>query len=162
MSKNNEIEFNNIVSDILKNDKFIQLKYEVHHGMNRLDHSLNVAKNTYKVAKKLNFKNYKEVTRAALLHDFFTIEDLNGHLQIIHPRVAVKNTKEFFELDERQENVILSHMFPLSTVMPKYKESWLVSTIDKLVAIQECARYKVPLQAGAFMLFVINFLTIPR
>ena len=65
-----QIEFNNIISDILKNQEIIDLRYEFHHGISRLDHSLNVAKLTFNICKTFNIDTIKETTRAALLHDF--------------------------------------------------------------------------------------------
>ena len=53
MTVNKEVEFNNIVNDILKKDEFIELKYEIHHGISRLQHSLSVAKLTYTISSKI-------------------------------------------------------------------------------------------------------------
>ena len=36
-----------------------------------------------------------------------------------------------------EKNIIQAHMFPLSIVMPKYRESWIVVLADKVCAIQE-------------------------
>lgn len=162
MSINKELEFNNIISDILKNEEFIELRYEIHHGMSRLDHSLSVARLTYNACKSLKMKNYKEVTRAALLHDFFKNDEVESHSFINHPAVALKNAKRNFELSNLQENIIASHMFPVAKVMPKCKESLIVSTADKIVAVKECAKYKIPLTIGATFLFFINFAIIQR
>ena len=162
MTINKEIEFNKIISDILKNKEFIKLKDEVHHGMNRLDHSLNVARTTFLWAKKLGWKNYAEVTRAALLHDFFTIEELHGQLQIVHPMIASEKARKYFHITRRQQNVIESHMFPISPRLPRYKESWLVSVVDKYCAAYECAIHKIPLSTGTLAMFILNFLVIQR
>lgn len=162
MSINKEIEFNNIISDILKNEEFIQLRYEIHHGISRLDHSLNVAKLTYNLASKLHLDNSKEVTRAALLHDFFKSDEVSGPSFTNHPSIALINAKKNFKLDKMQENIIEAHMFPVSKVLPKYKESWLVSLCDKLIAINECTRYKIPLTIGATFIFFLNVAIIQR
>ena len=63
-------EFYSIINDIITNDEFIKTKYIRHHGITRYNHSLGVAYHTFLVTKKLKL-NYKEATRAALLHDFF-------------------------------------------------------------------------------------------
>ena len=57
MSNKSEIDFNIIVNDILKNEKFIDLKYEFHHGLSRMDHSLHVARITYLACKRMHLKN---------------------------------------------------------------------------------------------------------
>ena len=162
MTINKEVEFNNIISDILKNEEFIDLKYEIHHGISRLDHSLNVARLTYKACKKLHVKNYEEVTRAALLHDFFRTEDVPEKCFLNHPDKAVENAKKNFELSSVQENIIASHMFPIARVTPKHVGSWIVSGADKAVAIYECTKYKVPLTIGAAFLFFMNVCFIQR
>ncbi len=162
MTVNKEIEFYKIISDILNNKEFVKLKDEAHHGINRLDHSLNVARTTFLWAKKLGWKNYEDITRAALLHDFFTIEELQGKLEIVHPMYASRNAKKHFNINKRQQNVIESHMFPISPRLPKYKESWLVSIADKYCAAYECARHKIPSATGTLAVFILNFLVIQR
>ena len=37
----------------------------------------------------------------------------------------------------REKNIIKAHMFPMYTTVPRYKESILVSLVDKIVAIYE-------------------------
>ena len=162
MTINKEVEFNNIISDILKNKEFIDLKYEIHHGISRLDHSLNVARLTYKMCKRLHVKNYEEITRAALLHDFFRTEDVPEKCFLNHPLKAVENSKKNFEISDFQENIIAAHMFPVTKNIPKHVGSWIVSGADKAVAIYECTKYKVPLTIGAAFLFCMNLCFIQR
>ena len=69
-----QVEFNNVINDILKNDEVISLRHEYHHGISRLDHSLSVAKLTYNICKLFKIKTIKETTRAALLQDFKRVE----------------------------------------------------------------------------------------
>lgn len=162
MTINKEVEFNNIISDILKNKEFIDLKYEIHHGISRLDHSLNVARLTYKMCKRLHVKNYEEITRAALLHDFFRTEDVPEKCFLNHPLKAVECSKKNFEISDFQENIIAAHMFPVTKTIPKHVGSWIVSGADKAVAIYECTKYKVPLTIGAAFLFCMNICFIQR
>ena len=162
MTINKEVEFNNIISDILKNKEFIDLKYEIHHGISRLDHSLNVARLTYKMCKRLHVKNYEEITRAALLHDFFRTEDVPEKCFLNHPLKAVECSKKNFEISDFQENIIAAHMFPVTKNIPKHVGSWIVSGADKAVAIYECTKYKVPLTIGAAFLFCMNICFIQR
>lgn len=162
MKVNKEIEFNNIVNDILKNKNFIELKYEIHHGISRLEHSINVAKLAFLFCRKFHVKKCVEVTRAALLHDFFKSSEVPTNSFINHPLKAAENAGEYFAINGFQKNIIESHMFPMTKVMPKYKECWIVSGADKAVAMVECARYKIPLTIGATFLFFINFIFIQR
>lgn len=155
-----QIEFNNIISDILKNQEIIDLRYEFHHGISRLDHSLNVAKLTFNICKTFNIDTIKETTRAALLHDFYRSFEDSSFTH--HPYVAAKNAKRVFNINKMQEDIIACHMFPATLKLPKYKETWIVSLSDKIVAIKECTRYKLPLQLSIYSMFIFNFLIIRR
>ena len=103
MSNSSEIDFNLIVNDILKNDKFINLKYERHHGISRMDHSLHVARITFLACKKMHVEKIEEVTRAALLHDFFVSSEINKRAFIAHPELALKNACTEFALNDMQK-----------------------------------------------------------
>jgi uncharacterized protein len=156
LNENEEWEFNQIVGDILRNDEFMLMKDEPHHGITRFEHSLNVAKTTFHWSKTLHI-DVENITRAALLHDFFSNQELGNHFELTyHPNLALENAKNNFELNEIQQNVIISHMFPLCKTMPKYKESWLVTLADKHCSNYECCKYKFPIVAQTYLLFLFN------
>ena len=114
------------------------------------------------MCKRLHVKNYEEITRAALLHDFFRTEDVPEKCFLNHPLKAVENSKKNFEISDFQENIIAAHMFPVTKNIPKHVGSWIVSGADKAVAIYECTKYKVPLTIGAAFLFCMNICFIQR
>ena len=151
-------EFYEINRDILENKHFNELKNYRHHGITRYEHSCKVAYYTYRITRKTN-KNYKEITRAALLHDFFTDEVKKVWVLkkcTNHPKIALENSKKYFELSELQEDIILSHMFPIGLRMPRYKESWLVDLIDDFSAIVEKTfSLRKELSTAATFLFII-------
>ena len=137
-------EFYEIVKDILNTKEFKRLKMESHHGTSRYIHSLRVAMRMYEVTKKRHL-NYVEATRAALLHDFFSTRELNTKLlaqSYEHPKLAFNNASKYFYLNKKQENIILCHMFPLAKTMPKSKEAWFITLVDKKIAIHEYKNYK--------------------
>ena len=88
------------------------------------------------------------MARAGLLHDFFLVDnsdvDTTKRLDVLinHPKYALANAKRYFEITEKEENIILSHMFPISLKVPRYVESWIVDIVDNFVAIAE-ALYSV-------------------
>ena len=130
-----------IVDDILYNQEFRRIDESIHHGLSRLDHSLRVSYYSYIVCKILRL-NYKEVARAGLLHDFFVTSDLTEKQKkisaFVHPKMALKNATNNFELSELEKNIIVAHMFPLvPNILPKYLEAWIVSMVDKAVATYE-------------------------
>ena len=76
---------------------------------------------------------------------------------INHPLIAKKNAIKYFGVNEKEQNIIESHMFPISNVVPKYKEAWLVTLSDKLVATLEGAT-RAKAQITMWMLFIVNFI----
>lgn len=166
MTKKQKEEFNSLVEDITNNKQFNKLEDELHHGITRYEHSMRVARWTYKVCKLFKMNNKDEVTRAALLHDFYVNEDLvssNGATKLgEHPTKALENSLKYFDLNEIQQDIIKTHMFPCNFDIPKYKESWLVSGVDKLVSTYEMLRFKSPLYAGIYALFLFEIIRLPR
>ena len=141
-----DFEYVDIVSDIINNEEFLKLKFYRHHDNTRLDHCLKVSYNAYKLAKKFNL-DYKAAARAGLLHDFF-YGDLR-YINVIerkymlnaHPYFAYYNASKIFKLNEKEKNMILSHMFPISYEVPRYKESILLDLVDDLEALKEVGIY---------------------
>ena len=56
----------------------------------------------------------------------------------MHPRLSLKNALEHFQLNEMEQDIIKKHMFPFG--IPRYRESWTVSLVDKGLAILEYAQ----------------------
>ncbi len=165
MTKKNTNEFDKIVEDIINNQDFCELDNELHHGISRYGHSLRVAKGVYQMTKKLHL-NYVEATRAALLHDFYfsyQLED-NGEFKNLleHQSVAFLNASKYYQLSALQKNMIESHMFPLCKALPKYKESFCLTAVDKVVALYEQNRYKVGMKLGVYLLFIFNMITLQK
>ena len=158
----NSIDFNTIASEIINKDKYQSLKDDPHHGLNRYIHSMNVAKGTYRVTKLLRM-DYVSATRGALLHDYFNDSDYRSTKGLkkgsMHPVIALNNARREYNLNSKEENIIVSHMFPLGEVKPNCKESWVVTTVDKLVAVRECGIYKLREKIALGVIFVINFIS---
>ena len=136
-------EYLNKVYDILENDEFQKMEHIMHHEGNRLEHSIRVSYHSYQLAKLFRLDTNK-VARAALLHDFFLEDNQNAtkkekaYTLIYHPEYALENAKKYFELSSLEEDIIVSHMFPVVlNKVPKYLESWIVSIVDKLVGSYE-------------------------
>ena len=58
-------------------------------------------------------------------------------LMINHPEYALANSKKYFELSKLEEDIIVSHMFPIGKHVPKYIESWIVDLVDDVAAVYE-------------------------
>ena len=135
----NEYEY--LVKDILKNKEFNKIENIEHHGTTRMIHSKRVSYYSYSVCKFLHL-DYISAARAGLLHDFFISEpELTKKERILslftHSKKALNNSKSNFYLNTKEENIIVSHMFPLGIYLPIYMESWIVSTVDKIVGTYE-------------------------
>lgn len=137
----NDTRYYNLVCDIINNNEFKKIDNCVHHGISRFDHSCRVSYYSYKVSKILKL-NYKEVARAGLLHDFFLSENISNKQKMIsmfcHSRKSLENSSKLFDLSDLEKDIIFTHMFPLNANrVPKYMESWIVSFVDKIVAVYE-------------------------
>ena len=55
----------------------------------------------------------------------------------IHPKLALRNAERLTELSELEKDIITKHMWLCSTAIPKYKESYVVSLVDKYSAVYE-------------------------
>ena len=137
--------FNNdydiLVEDILNNDDFQCLNCIEHHGTSRMKHSKRVSYYSYLICKKLHL-DYVSAARAGLLHDFFLSENDRTKRErflsvFTHPKKALNNTTKHFDVNFIEQNIIVSHMFPLNIMLPKYMESWIVSFVDKVVGTYE-------------------------
>ena len=158
-----ETKFNKIIDKINDETKIKELKEERHHGINRYDHSLRVAKMSYQISNLLKLKNIEDVTVAAMLHDFYFDNQLNKYSKfkklIIHPIIASQNASDEIKLNNVQRNIIEAHMYPLSKVKPNCKEAICVSIADKLVATYEMIRFKFSNQLGIYVIFLMNILS---
>lgn len=135
-------DYYSIVDDILANEEFKNLKEIIHHGgTNRYDHSIRVSYHVYLITKFLKL-NYVEATRASLLHDFFFEKEPCNKKErftflVNHPKYALENAKKHYKLTTLQEDIILSHMFPISLRAPKFLESWINDLVDDYISVYE-------------------------
>ncbi|WP_288658251.1 HD domain-containing protein [uncultured Limosilactobacillus sp.] len=138
----NDQEYVSIVSDLLAQPAVKKLaNYTQHHHSNRLQHSIAVSYDSYKIAKRLHL-DYRSVARAGLLHDLFYYDwrttkfDLGTHA-FIHPRVALRNAEKITLLNKMEKDIILKHMFGATLAVPRYPESLIVSLVDDFEAEHE-------------------------
>ena len=68
----------------------------------------------------------------------------------------------YFDIDDMQQNMIRSHMFPVFLERPKYKESVALTIADKVVATHEMYRYKLAATLGIWMIFLFNVISIQK
>lgn len=157
-------EWFSIVKEILENEEFQKRRLFLHHENESVwSHSIKVSFLSFKMAKKLKINTYN-VSVGGLLHDFYIkawqytkeLEYLDEKYRerfinsnkkflkkhgVYHPIEALENSRIYFNnyLNERVEDIIVKHMFPLSLFtkykFPKYKESILITIIDKYASL---------------------------
>lgn len=131
-------------SDILKSRGMtLEKSFRQHGSVSVYEHSLSVAVMCVMIAAILPFRtDLTSLVRGALLHDYF-LYDWHTHDRshrfhgFIHAKRALLNANRDFSLNSIEKNMILSHMFPMNAVIPKYRESVILCTADKLCAIRE-------------------------
>lgn len=140
-------EFELIVSNIIKNSTVQEMKlYKQHYNTSCYKHCFNVAFISYKICKKLNL-DYKAAARAGMLHDLFLYDwrfrqnGRKGLHAFTHPKTALENSTKFFDLSEKEQDIIIKHMWPLTLKFPKYAESFIVTLVDKYSAVAESFSY---------------------
>lgn len=136
--------YQELSASVLDTGLLEQLKAFKQHGSSTCyDHSVSVAKAALYMAMFLPFRfKHSQLVRGALLHDYFLYdwhidrpEKLHG---FSHPSTALENAKrDFADITPLEENIIKRHMFPLTPVPPRYRESFLVSLADKYCATKE-------------------------
>ncbi len=140
-----EDEYYEAISDIYEHEEFLKLKEFFHHNSSIYEHVQDVAYFSYRICKYLKL-DYRSAARGALLHDFFLYDWRNHDVPDLprkkfhgleHPTIAVANAKKHFSINEIEEDIIKKHMWPLTFIPPKYKESFIVSFADKYLSSKE-------------------------
>ena len=148
-SMNDKIEFFRIINNIICNESVQKMRYYRQHcNTSCYEHCIRVAYYSYWIAKKLNL-DYISIARAAMLHDLFLydwrdsnrINYIKGMHAFTHPKIALNNALEIFDLNEKEQDIILKHMWPVTISLPRYAESYIVTFTDKYSAIKESFLY---------------------
>lgn len=144
MSPEEERRFFAIVEEVCAESQFPESKKFIQHGETTVyAHSLAVAYFSYWVAQRYHVKvREKELIRGALLHDYFLYdwhEKRAGHRfhGFTHPGAALKNASQEFALSPVEKDIIRKHMFPLTPIPPRYRETVLVCMADKICSTYE-------------------------
>ena len=137
-------EFLSLTDDIANHAEFRKLKEYHHHTTPIYDHAVQVAYFSYVLAKVFRM-DYHAAARGGLLHDFFLYdwrerkaqdEKRSSHGKE-HPHIALKNAQTYFAVTDREADIIVKHMFPKTRKLPRYRESFIVSLMDKVSTLVE-------------------------
>lgn len=136
------------VGDILQNPEYQKLGEFKHHSSSILDHCLQVGYLSYQIGRHLGMDT-AALARGGVLHDFFLYDwrsdrfrcsswaDFKNSHAFRHPKIALQNAENYFDLSKREKDIILHHMWPATIIPPHYKEAYLVCAVDKYTACQD-------------------------
>lgn len=136
-------EFESIISDLVSNETVQKMNnFRQHYDTSCFEHCKKVAFYSYLICKKYGL-DYISAARAGMLHDLFLYDwrkkedGRKGFHAFRHPRIALNNASKLFSLNTKEQDIILKHMWPVTVAFPKYKESYIITLVDKYCAIQE-------------------------
>lgn len=139
-------DFHALAAPLLESDGVQRMdRLEQHGTLSTLGHCISVAYVSYRLANLLPFRvDQRSIVRGALLHDYF-LYDHNSETQyhlpehlFQHPQTALTNAKREFQLNAIEENIIASHMWPLTiTKVPRCREAAVVCFADTWCAMME-------------------------
>jgi len=135
-------EFFGHIDSLLESEQVRQLDdFRQHYCFSRLQHSIDVAYYSFFLSKLFGWDS-KSAARAGLLHDMFLYDchddtyKVKRHLRQ-HPRIALENARGICELNKIEEDIIKKHMWLITMRPPRYKESYIVTFVDKYCALRE-------------------------
>lgn len=140
-------EYEKCISDLIQNETVRSMENFIQHSnITCLEHSIYVSYSSYLICRRLGL-DYRSAARGGLLHDFFLYDwhitkPTNGLHGFTHPSTALKNANEKFSLNKIEKDIIEKHMWPLTIRLPKYKESFIVSFVDKYCSLMEIIQFR--------------------
>lgn len=160
-------EYYSCVNDLLNSSEVERLHEFRHHiGTTRFQHSLNVSYYNFLLCRRLRL-DARSAARAGLLHDLF-FYDRKNHENVLrthaeeHASVALYNASQAFSITELEGDMIVNHMFPMTLHIPRYRETFVITLVDKFCACAEVLAYATRLTgekckiaaAAAAMIFI--------
>lgn len=141
-------EFYYSVQDIVQHPVVQQMKiYMQHSGTNCFEHCLHVAYYNYRICRFFGL-DAKAAARAAMVHDLF-LYDWHTHAErtgdaihaFTHPYTAFNNAKKYFDFSEKERDIIVKHMWPVTLVPPRHLETLVIIFTDKFCGFCEFLDY---------------------
>ena len=146
-----KVDFFLIIDDIISNETVQKMRnFRQHCDTSCYDHCLRVAYYSYYISKKLGL-DYISTARAAMIHDLFLYDwrkkyrevEIDGLHAFVHSKIALQNALQLFDLNAIEKDIILKHMWPVTLPFPRYKETYIVTLMDKYSALKESYLYYV-------------------
>ena len=139
-------EFYDCIRDLIHTPQVQSMGQIAQHTgeVSRLEHSLYVSYVGFLLCDFFGL-DQRAAARGGLLHDMHhgTRDEafsFRARLLLLHPKLALHNASAAFELSQKEQDIIVKHMWPLTVSLPRYAESYLVCLADKLCAAAEMLR----------------------
>jgi len=143
MNQYNNEEFQEIIKELIANNTVQQMKnFRQHYNTSCFEHCYSVAYYCFLICKKYHL-DYISVTRAAMLHDLFLYDwrirqpNRKGFHAFTHGKQACRNACQLFYLTEKEKDMIIKHMWPVTISIPKSIEGFILTFVDKYCALLE-------------------------
>lgn len=143
-AREREEYFQSVLDHMCIESRLLESKKHIQHGDTTVyEHCVRVAYRSLEYAYQHNIEvNEEELVRGALLHDYFLYDWHNQETRhflhgFFHPGKALENANRDMNLSKVEKDIIKKHMFPMTVIPPRYKESWIVCVVDKQCSLQE-------------------------
>ena len=140
---NTDKEFQDIIYPLITNETVQQMKnFRQHYETSCFEHCYTVAYYCYLICKKYHL-DYHSATRAAMLHDLFLYDwrkrqdGRKGLHAFTHGKTACENACKLFDLNEKEKDMIIKHMWPVTIELPESFEGFILTFVDKYCAMSE-------------------------
>ena len=123
----------------------LRMRQYIQHGcVTTYEHCMRVAAISFWLNRRLNLGcDEASLVRGAFLHDFDLYDWHEPHPEaglhgFSHPAIALANAEQRYTLNDRERNVIRSHMWPLTLLTPpRCREAAVVCVADKMSSATE-------------------------
>ena len=145
----NAAKLHSILYELIRTKEARQMRHFIQHGrITTYQHCIRVAILSYYLNRKLNLgADETSLVRGAVLHDFYLYDwHQPRHPRFhgfYHPARALANAERYYSLNEKERNIIKSHMWPLTiTNLPHCREALIVCIADKWCSAEETLRFR--------------------
>ena len=140
------------IRDLIEAPELEKLKNITHHiSTTRFQHCVNVSYYGYIICRKFRL-DARSAARAGLMHDLFYYdrklynsarEKGQPNHSRRHSDIALKNAGKLTDISDMEKDIIQKHMWPMTRPLPSYKETYIITFVDKYCAVLEFCAPKV-------------------
>lgn len=150
-------EIKELLFGLHRTEEAALMKQFIQHGsISTYDHVISVVLLSFYLNRHFHLgASDAELVRGAFLHDFYLYDwHENGYVGRLHgfhhPEIALKNAMQRYALTPVEQNIIESHMWPLTLFkIPKSREAFIVCFSDKICSSYETIMRRTDRRAKA-------------